>query len=152
MSFPTTITIIPGLTLSLTDTSLPAPGSPANIITPGFQKGFNATFTLYRAALFTNSNSAVVNTPLPRPDGGNFIPIVYVKNIDPSNPVLIQYSLVGLGQTFSMQLIPGAFFFLWNPVGQIAGTGIGGIDTSTGIGIQAVAPAVFSPVELFYAA
>lgn len=148
MAFANTITITPGMSISLQDTSVL--NSQPLIITPG-QIPFKSTFTSFLAPLFTNSNTAFLNTPLQRPDGANFIPIFYVRNIDPTNPVFVQFSLIGLGATFAMQLFPSNYLFFWNPVGAGPGAGVGGIDQSTGVGIKAVAPAVNTPVELFYA-
>jgi hypothetical protein len=148
-NLPTSITIVPGLSISVTDTTVL--NSQPSIITPG-QASYKATYTLFQV-VFTTSNSAYLNVPFSTAAGlGGYLPIVYVRNIDTSNPVNIQFSTIGLGQTFTTRLFPGGFFFLWIPVAAALGGGSAGIEASTGVGIEAVAPAVNSPVEVFYAA
>ncbi len=143
------IVINPGLQISLTDTTVV--GGPATIITPG-QSAFTASFTLFRAPVYTTSNVTALQIPFVRPDPGNFIPIVYVRNIDPANPVVITIPTIGGVGIYSTSLFPGSYFFQWIPVGQQQGQGVAGIEPTLGIGIQAVAPTVFVPVEIFYAA
>jgi hypothetical protein len=87
-----------------------------------------ATNTLAATSVYFNPAFQIATTsttiPLPAPSG-TAAQVVYVKNLDASNPLTLTYTPVGFSST-SIVLPPGAVFLYFNP------------ETTTGGGISAL--------------
>ena len=131
------VVINPGLSIQFTGQS-PAIGSPTNIITPG-QVSYQASAFLYEAYF---PATIAGNTIAFNPIGVNYVPVVYVRNVDPINQLTVQLTTIGGGGTLGFQLTQNGFVFLFTPVSSTVGPGVGGIDSTTGLKVFNGTPAV----------
>lgn len=145
MSLPKVV-ITPGLSISFVGQS-PAIGSPTNIITPGAST-YTASAFLYEAYF---PATVAGNTFAFNPIGVNYVPVVYVRNVDPINQLTLNLTTIGGGTTLTFQLTQNGFFFLFTPVSSTIGPGVGGIDSVVGLKVLNAASTGTCSCEIFMA-
>lgn len=147
-----TITIVPGLSLNLTNNSFPSTGitGPVNILFPS-QGTYKANVTLYDA--FFPAPLAYGGPTFPA-TGLNNMPIVYVRNASQTVNINVELTEIGGVGKATMTLSPQGYLFLFNTGNtSSANTNGYGLEASDGLQVRAavVNGAVGSPVEIFLA-
>ena len=117
------------------------------MIAPG-QGSYTATATFYESYLPASTAGITIAFS---PIGVNYIPIVYVKNVDASNLLLVNLLPVGGGGGFGFQLQTGGYIFLFNPISKGVGPGVGGIDSGVGLKVTNAASSGTCACEIFLA-
>jgi hypothetical protein len=142
---PANVTIIPGVSIQFTGQAIS--NAPVNIVTPG-AVSYTAKVTFYES--YFPAGTLVTTIPF-NPTGVNYIPVVYVKNVDPSNQLIVTLTTIGGGGALSFFLTQNGFLFIFNPISAILGPGIGGIDSSVGLKVQNASTSGTCACEIFMA-
>lgn len=137
------VTIVPGLSLTVTNNSVSSGATPTNIILPG-----NVVYTAQTSAYF--EFFPINNTVSQGPGFTTFpvitnLPVLYVRNLDTAAIATITVSKIGGATNITIPIGPLGFLLLFNA------SNVPGVGVASG-GITAISSVANSLIEIFYAA